>query len=558
MVGFLAISLITAIVSFISYTGMKKLETKFNTVIESAPLIETAINMKLTVSQDLMMVVKLMSSLDTEELDAVWKIHESNVSAFSIYKKAILEGAVIDGKSIFPAKDKALLDIVKSAGSDYETQVLPNFKTAYEQMYKQLSAEPYDYDLLDTIDEITVEKGRDLSAKLDKVIESAQALIAQARADVGKEKARVTTLIWSATLVGIGVALILGFTLSGRISTPVKKADAFIQTVAKGDFTQSIEISSKDEIASMVRAMNDMVAELAGAFKQISAGVVTLNQTSGDLSTVSGDLETRAGQMSDRSGAVSDAAANMSETMSSVAASSDQSSSNLDSVSAAIEEMNQTISGIAKNTGEAKSITRTAVSTAKSASEKVDSLGDDAKEIGQFTDVIAEISGQTNLLALNATIEAARAGEAGKGFAVVANEIKELADQTASAARNIAEKIEKIQASTIGTVNEIEQISKVVDEVDSIVGEISTAIEQQSDATGEISDNIGQAALGIRETHENILDSSNISAGIAEDISSVSTNAGAVSRRTQDVNESAGKIKDFANRLNDILGRFKV
>ena len=66
----------------------------------------------------------------------------------------------------------------------------------------------------------------------------------------------------------------------------------------------------------------------------------------------------------------------------------------------------------------------------KTAKEQVDELGVNAREIGQVTEVISDISEQTNLLALNATIEAARAGDAGKGFSVVANEIKELARQT--------------------------------------------------------------------------------------------------------------------------------
>ncbi|MCG8634764.1 MAG: methyl-accepting chemotaxis protein [Desulfobacterales bacterium] len=558
MAGFLVIASITAIVSLISYSGMKNLEQKFKTVIESAPLIESAINMKLILSRDIMMVMKLMAALDTDELDAIWKDHDANIKKFNLFKQAILSGGTLNGKTIVPAKDKALLEVVKQSGTAYEKEFLPKFKIAYEQMHSQLSAEPYDYDLLDTIDETTIEKGNGLTARLDKAIESIQALIVAAESEVRKEKSRAETLIWSATLAGIAVAVLLGLFISGKIAGPIKQADDFIQAVAKGDFTHSLKIVRNDEIGSMVGAINEMVEKLAQVFREITTGVATLNQTSSGLSKVSGDLEAGAGEMSDRSGAVADAARGMSERLNSVAASSEQSSSNLDMVSAAMEEMNTTVNEIAKNTGDAKAITESAVTTARHASLKVNELGDDAREIGEVTEVISEISGQTNLLALNATIEAARAGEAGKGFAVVANEIKDLADQTARAAQDISRKISKIQQSSRGTVDEIGQISTVINEVDGIVSSISTAIEEQSITAREISNNIAQAAQGIHETNANIGESSQASSGIAGDIASVNTNAMAVNDSTREVNDSVGKLRDFARSLKDILGRFKV
>ena len=82
----------------------------------------------------------------------------------------------------------------------------------------------------------------------------------------------------------------------------------------------------------------------------------------------------------------------------------------------------------------------------------MDHLGQASAEIGEVVKVINSVAQQTKLLALNATIEAARAGEAGKGFAVVANEVKELANETAKATRQISEKIDAIQSGTEGAV----------------------------------------------------------------------------------------------------------
>jgi len=172
--------------------------------------------------------------------------------------------------------------------------------------------------------------------------------------------------------------------------------------------------------------------------------------------------------------------------------------------------------------------------------------------------VISEISGQTNLLALNATIEAARAGEAGKGFAVVANEIKALAQQTAAAAGNIAQKISRIQQSSQGTVDEIKQISCVINEVETIVSSIAGSVEEQSITSREIAQNIAQAVEGIHETNENIAESSQASAKIAQDIASVNKTSKKVTGSSQEVSDNVQNLNDFAASLQQMLSRFKL
>ncbi|MBU3950659.1 MAG: hypothetical protein KJ658_00865, partial [Proteobacteria bacterium] len=248
MTGFLIIASITAIVSLVSYNGMKNLENKFKIVIESAPLIESAVNMKLNVSRDIITVMKLMAALDTEELDIIWKEHEANIAGFDFYKTGILQGATLKSKTIFPAKDDALRKIVLETGTFHEQEFRPGFKVAYEQMGKQLSAEAYDYNVLDTIDEKIIGMGTALTQRMDKVIEISEGLILQAEADVQIEKTRANTLLWAATLIGIAAAVFLGIIISGRVTGPVKKAAQFTQTIAGGDFTQSLEIDQKDEI----------------------------------------------------------------------------------------------------------------------------------------------------------------------------------------------------------------------------------------------------------------------------------------------------------------------
>ena len=473
MAGFMVIAFITAFVSIVSYSGMKNLGDKFRVVIESSPLIASCLNMKLTVAQDTIVVMKMMAALDTDELDAIWKEHEVNLTRFDLYKNAILQGARLKTGTIFPATDTGLRTIVEEAGAFHEQSLRPGFKVAHGQMTKQLSAEPYDYELLDTIDDRIIAMGGTLTGQLDQVIATARKVIVKAEEGAEKERTRAARLLLAATLGGIAVAFFLGLIISGKVSGPVKKAAQFTQTIAGGDLTTVLEIRQKDEIGAMAAAMNQMVAGLSGIFKDISTGVFTLNETVSNLSMISDKLKVGAEDLSKRSESVAAGSRIMNDGISSISSCAAQSATNLSILTAAMAEMGATVNEIAKNTGKARTITRSAVDAAEKASLKIHALGSEAEEIGQVTEVISEISAQTNLLALNAAIEAARAGTAGRGFAVVATEIKALAGQTDGAARDIARKIAGIQQSTRGGVTEIGAISNVIREVDEIVLAIS-------------------------------------------------------------------------------------
>ncbi len=354
------------------------------------------------------------------------------------------------------------------------------------------------------------------------------------------------------------LAVIIGLSVSRSISRPVIKTVGLAEKMSEGDFTQTLDIDRKDEIGSLVGALNNMGSSLKGMFKGIATGIKTLSVSSGNLSGISQQMSKGADETSGKSNTVTIAAEEMSSNMNSVAAAVEEASTNIGMVAAATEEMKATINEIAQNSEKARSITDEAVSNASSASEKVDELGKAAKEISTVTETIANISKQTNLLALNATIEAARAGESGKGFSVVANEIKELARQTAEATQEIKTKIEGIQTSTAGTVTEIEQISKVINEVNEIVSIIATAVEEQSVTTKEIADNVSQASQGIAEVTENVAQSSTVAGEIARDIADVNQASNEMSTSSSQVNISAEELAGLADQLKEMVERFKV
>ncbi|WP_272917481.1 methyl-accepting chemotaxis protein, partial [Nocardioides flavescens] len=131
-------------------------------------------------------------------------------------------------------------------------------------------------------------------------------------------------------------------------------------------------------------------------------------------------------------------------------------------------------------------------------------LGTSSQEIGNVVKVITSIAEQTNLLALNATIEAARAGEAGKGFAVVANEVKELAQETAQATKDIAARVEAIQGDTTGAVDAIGEISTIITSINDYQLTIASAVEEQTATTNEMSRNVAEASTSSGEIAANI------------------------------------------------------
>ncbi|MBT3260460.1 MAG: hypothetical protein HN366_29095, partial [Deltaproteobacteria bacterium] len=166
--------------------------------------------------------------------------------------------------------------------------------------------------------------------------------------------------------------------------------------------------------------------------------------------------------------------------------------------------MSTRITSIVNAVEAVKESTDNAVVRADEVSQNVKTLGQDAEEINTVTETIAAISEKTNLLALNATIEAARAGEAGKGFAVVANEIKELANQTASATADIGKKLKGVQNSTGVAVSDVEEIAEVIRSINETVVTVRETLTLQRSATQEITENISQASLGLKEINQNV------------------------------------------------------
>jgi methyl-accepting chemotaxis protein len=444
----------------------------------------------------------------------------------------------------------AQLDIIGKHHGNYEHHVLQAFALIHqgklheaEQLAEKIEAEE--------------EK---LDHELEQLLKEIEAFTEAAAHRAESDEQSAFTGMVAMTLGALIIGLTMGFFISRGITQPINAAVAGLKDIAQGegDLTMRLEVSGKDETGEMARWFNVFIEKLQGIMKDIAGGVETLSSSSTELSAISEQMTQGITNVSEKSTTVAAASEEMNANMNNVAAAMEQSATNTNMVATASEEMSSTIGEIAQNAEKARGISDEAATKAASASTNMDQLGAAADSIGKVIEAITDISEQVNLLALNATIEAARAGEAGKGFAVVANEIKELAQQTATATQNIKTEIEGIQGTTSKTVEQITEITQVITDVNSVVANIATAVEQQSAATKEIAANVAQASTGIQEVTENVNQSSAVSGEISSDIAGVSASMDEMSTSSSQVNISAQELSTLSESLKQMVDQFKI
>ncbi len=368
-------------------------------------------------------------------------------------------------------------------------------------------------------------------------------------------------IVSNSIFIGIGllvVVILLALFIVRTINTPLQQLANKASEVAEGDYTVTFHSEVNDSIGVLTRSLALVVQSNNQAVRSIRESAQALASAATELTTISSDMVANA----DESSAVSEEAAKNSaavtDNMNSVSSAMEQSAINLDTIASASEEMGNTIKEIASNSERARATTGEAVESAKRSYADIQKLGESAEAIGSITETITEISEQTNLLALNATIEAARAGEAGKGFAVVANEIKDLASGTAEATGRIRTAIEDIQNQTNSTVKEISGIAKVIEDVNEIVTTIVTAVEEQSITTNEIVGNVAQASQGIGEINENVASSNQMTAEVTAGVEEVKEKSASVKTSSEEVSSAATNLSQLSEKLNEMVGQFKI
>lgn len=221
-------------------------------------------------------------------------------------------------------------------------------------------------------------------------------------------------------------------------------------------------------------------------------------------------------------------------------------------IASATEMLAESIQDIGRQSEQTREISDRALQEVLRAREVMSDVQLAAEAVASIVSVISEIARQTNLLALNAAIEAARAGEAGRGFGVVASEVKALAGQTRSSTRDIAQRIEGVEAAITRGRQTVEDISGAIEQLVGFISTVSTAIYEQSTVTQQIN---GNAALGAQAVRV-LVDSLTSIGGASDDMShAVVTLQSAAKELNGQVRETDKALRDAVERIDAELDR---
>jgi methyl-accepting chemotaxis protein len=324
------------------------------------------------------------------------------------------------------------------------------------------------------------------------------------------------SLLIGISIAAVALGLLLGYALGRLIGGTLSRAVQVLEAVAARDFTQSLEIDSTDEVGQMANALNEAV-------RGVQTALLEVRDVADSVATASKQLSTSAEE---------------------IASGAQEQASSLEETAANLEEITATVKQSAENAQQASQLGVGARDTAEKGGtvvgNAVDAMGEinqASKRIADIITTIDEIAFQTNLLALNAAVEAARAGEQGRGFAVVAAEVRNLAQRSATAAKEIKGLIQD-------SVRKVEGGSDLVNQSGQRLGEIVSSVKRVTDLVAEMASATREQSSGIDQVNK----------AVAQMDQVTQSN----SAQTQELSGTAESMSQQAEQLRRLVAQFRL
>jgi len=319
----------------------------------------------------------------------------------------------------------------------------------------------------------------------------------------------------SSIVLGLVAAAVLGWTLQQGIRKSLQEAMAAAHAVASGDLTHRIQVLGRDEISELLRELTKMQASLSDVVQRVRGGAESVSTASAEIAQGNQDLSSR----------------------------TESQASALEETAASMEQLSSTVQQNADNARQANQLASNAASVAVQGGEVVGQvvetmrgISESSRQIVEIINVIDGIAFQTNILALNAAVEAARAGEQGRGFAVVASEVRNLAQRSAEAAKEIKQLI-------TDSVSRVEQGTGQVDQAGATMNEIVNSIRRVSDIVAEISAASTEQSAGVSQVGEAVMQLDQTTQQNAAMVEEMSAAASSLRSQAQDLVQTVAAFK---------------